>query len=108
MTRSAALNLLDERHYSARDERVFKMTEISAMAKGQKRSSREAKKPKKERPKETATASPFSKQSTGGTPKQGSGKGETPRVSARARQRSRRAGAEYVRSPARSPMPVRA
>jgi hypothetical protein len=45
------------------------------MAKGQKRSSREAKKPKKERPKETAAASPFSKQSSSGSPKQGGGKG---------------------------------
>jgi hypothetical protein len=46
------------------------------MAKGQKRSSREAKKPKKEKPKETATASPFSKQSGGGgAPKQGGAKG---------------------------------
>jgi hypothetical protein len=45
------------------------------MAKGQQRSNREAKKPKKEKPKETAAASPFSKQSSGGTPKQGGNKG---------------------------------
>ncbi|HZY12043.1 MAG TPA: hypothetical protein VFE89_04690 [Beijerinckiaceae bacterium] len=40
------------------------------MAKGQMRSNREKKKPKKVKPKETQTASPFSKQSTSGTPKQ--------------------------------------
>jgi hypothetical protein len=40
------------------------------MAKGQKRSNREVKKPKKERPKETAAASPFSKQSSAGAAKQ--------------------------------------
>ena len=45
------------------------------MAKGQKRSNREIKKPKKEKPKEAAAASPFSKQSSGGTPKQAGGKG---------------------------------
>jgi hypothetical protein len=73
--RPAALNLLDEKLYSARDKRVFDTMEISAMAKGQKRSSREAKKPKKERPKETAAASPFSKQSGGSAPKQSGGKG---------------------------------
>jgi hypothetical protein len=67
--------LLDEKLYSVRDKPVFNTTEISAMAKGQKRSSREAKKPKKERPKETAAASPFSKQSSGGAPKQGGAKG---------------------------------
>jgi hypothetical protein len=38
------------------------------MAKGQKRSGREPKKPKKVRPKETAAASPFSKQSSSGAP----------------------------------------
>ena len=45
------------------------------MAKGQKRSSREAKKPKKVKPKESVAASPFSKQSSGGTPKQAGAKG---------------------------------
>jgi hypothetical protein len=34
------------------------------MAKGQKRSNREAKKPKKEKPKESGAVSPFSKQGT--------------------------------------------
>jgi hypothetical protein len=46
------------------------------MAKGQMRSNREKKKPKKVKPKETQAASPFSKQSSGGTPpKQAGGKG---------------------------------
>jgi hypothetical protein len=40
------------------------------MAKGQQRSNREKKKPKKVRPKEPVAASPFSKQSSGGAPKQ--------------------------------------
>jgi hypothetical protein len=40
------------------------------MAKGQMRSNREKKKPKKVKPKETAAASPFSKQSTAGAAKQ--------------------------------------
>jgi hypothetical protein len=38
------------------------------MAKGQKRSGREPKKPKKVRPKEPVAASPFSKQSSTGQP----------------------------------------
>ena len=46
-----------------------------AMAKGQMRSNREKKKPKKVKPKETQAASPFSKQSSGGTPKPASTKG---------------------------------
>jgi hypothetical protein len=41
------------------------------MAKGQMRSNREAKKPKKEKPKETAAASPFAKQSGAGAAKGG-------------------------------------
>ena len=44
------------------------------MAKGQQRSNREKKKPKKVKPKETQAASPFSKQSTSGTPKQAGAK----------------------------------
>jgi hypothetical protein len=47
----------------------------NVMAKGQQRSNREKKKPKKEKPKETQAASPFSKQSSGGTPKQAGSKG---------------------------------
>jgi hypothetical protein len=35
------------------------------MAKGQQRGNREAKKPKKEKPKEPAVVSPFAKQGTG-------------------------------------------
>jgi hypothetical protein len=46
-----------------------------AMAKGQLRSTREKKKPKKVKPKETQAASPFSKQSSSGTPKQAGAKG---------------------------------
>jgi hypothetical protein len=38
------------------------------MAKGQKRSTREPKKPKKQKPKDNAPASPFAKQSSGGQP----------------------------------------
>lgn len=38
------------------------------MAKGEQRSNREAKKPKKEKPKEAVTTSPFANQGKGGTP----------------------------------------
>jgi hypothetical protein len=45
------------------------------MAKGEQRGNREAKKPKKEKPKETVQASPFANQGKGGTPaKPSSGK----------------------------------
>jgi hypothetical protein len=44
------------------------------MAKGQQRGNREAKKPKKEKPKESAAASPFSKQSTAGSSTKQAGK----------------------------------
>ena len=43
------------------------------MAKGEQRSNREAKKPKKEKRKETAAASPFAAQGKGGAPAKGSG-----------------------------------
>ena len=39
-----------------------------AMAKGEKRGNREAKKPKKEKPKEAAPASPFASQGKGSAP----------------------------------------
>jgi hypothetical protein len=44
------------------------------MAKGQQRGNREAKKPKKEKPKELAMVSPFSKQSTAGSSTKQGGK----------------------------------
>jgi hypothetical protein len=44
------------------------------MAKGQQRGNREAKKPKKEKPKDLAPASPFSKQSTAGSSTKQAGK----------------------------------
>jgi hypothetical protein len=72
--RSARISL-DEKLNSARDKPVFEDDGDHVMAKGQKRSNREIKKPKKEKPKEAAAASPFSKQSSGGTPKQAGGKG---------------------------------
>jgi hypothetical protein len=45
------------------------------MAKGEQRGNREAKKPKKEKPKAVPAASPFAKQDTGATPaRKGTGK----------------------------------
>jgi hypothetical protein len=45
----------------------------TAMAKGQQRGNREAKKPKKEKPKNAAPASPFINQAQGNTPGKPSG-----------------------------------
>ena len=44
------------------------------MANREQRGNKEKKKPKKEKPKQTQAASPFSKQSSSGTPKQESAK----------------------------------
>jgi hypothetical protein len=43
------------------------------MARGEQRSNREAKKPKKEKPKEAIPTSPFTSQGKGGTPAKPSG-----------------------------------
>jgi len=60
--------LLDGAPVCGRDGRVRETLGDHAMAKGQKRSGREPKKPKKVRPKEPVAASPFSKQSSSGQP----------------------------------------